>query len=84
LLKDPRDYRKMLPAFPLMLRREGEIKMLPGELKELQLGDEILFCGLSEAFRQVEWTVNNYNVLQYVLTGKEENKTLLSRWLNKE
>lgn len=82
-LKDPRNRDKMLRAFPLMLRRAEQIKVLPGELEELQPGDEILFCGLSEAFRQVEWTVNNYNVLQYVLTGQEESHTLLARWLTK-
>ncbi len=81
-LKDPRDRSQMLPGFPLMLRRGEEIKILPGELTELQLGDEILFCGLSKAFTQVEWTVNNYNVLQYILTGKDANNTLLSRWFN--
>ncbi len=83
-LKDPRDRKKMLPVFPLMLRRGDEIKMLPGELKELQFGDEILFCGLNTAFKQVEWTVNNYNVLQYVLTGKEMSNTLLSRFFSKD
>jgi Trk K+ transport system NAD-binding subunit len=83
-LKDPRDRKKMLPVFPLMLRRGEEIKMLPGELKELQFGDEILFCGLNAAFKQVEWTVNNYNVLQYILTGKEMSNTIFSRFINKD
>jgi hypothetical protein len=67
-----------------MLRRGEEIKMLPGELKELQFGDEILFCGLNAAFKQVEWTVNNYNVLQYILTGKEMSNTIFSRFINKD
>ncbi|WP_372742174.1 TrkA family potassium uptake protein, partial [Neptunomonas sp.] len=83
-LKDPRDRSQVLPAFPLMLRRGENIKILPGELTELDLGDEILFCGLSKAFKQVEWTVNNYNVLQYILTGKDASSTLLSRWFNKD
>jgi voltage-gated potassium channel len=83
-LKDPHNRSHMLPAFPLMLRRGEEIKMLPGELKELERGDEILFCGLSKASTQVEWTVNNYNILQYVLTGKDSHTTLLSRWFNKD
>lgn len=83
LLKDPRNRKEMLDAFPLMFRREGEIKMLPGELKELAEGDEILFCGLAPAFKQVEWAVNNYNVLQYVLSGKESS-SWLGRYLNKE
>lgn len=84
LMKDPRDRSKMLPVFPLMLRRGNEVKLLPGELKELQLGDEILFCGLTQAYRQVEWTANNYNVLRYVLTGEEVSNTLLHRWFNRK
>lgn len=79
-LKDPRDRSRMLPIVPLMLRHNGNVKVLPGELKELEAGDEVLFCGLTQAFKQVEWTVNNYNVLQYVLTGVDNNNTLLSRW----
>ncbi|MCP8689546.1 potassium channel family protein [Marinobacterium sedimentorum] len=82
LMKDPRDRTCSLACLALMHRRGTEVRLLPGELCELQEGDELLFCGLSEALHQMEWTVNNYNLLQYLLTGRENSDSLLSRLLN--
>ncbi|NVK43343.1 MAG: NAD-binding protein [Oceanospirillaceae bacterium] len=81
LAKDPRNRERQLPCIVLMHRRGEAIDMLPGELLELQAGDEILFCGLGEAQREMEWTLKNFNVLQYVLTGEEHSHTILSRLL---
>ncbi|MCV6612490.1 MAG: NAD-binding protein [Amphritea sp.] len=83
LLKDPRHRKDQLPCFPLMLRRQDELDLLPGELTLLQAGDEILFCGLSEAHSQMEWSVNNYNILYYLLTGEEPSHNVLARILKK-
>lgn len=84
LMKDPRDRSCSLACLPLMHRRGDEVRLLPGELLELREGDEILFCGLSTALHQMEWTVNNYNLLQYLLTGQEHSHTLLSRLLRSD
>lgn len=81
--KNPHNRNRNLHAFPLMLRREGNIDMLPGELDQLQPGDEILICGLNKANRRMQWTANNYNVLQYILTGNDASNSLLSRLLQK-
>ena len=81
--KNPHNRNRNLHAFPLMIRREGRIDMLPGELDQLQPGDEILICGLNKANRRMQWTVNNYNVLQYILTGNDASNSLLSRLLQK-
>lgn len=81
--KDPYDRKRNLRAFPLMLRRDGVVDMLPGELDQLQLGDEILICGLNKSNRRMQWTVNNYNVLHYILTGNDASNNLLSRILQK-
>lgn len=81
--KNPHNRNRNLHAFPLMLRREGDIDMLPGELDQLQPGDEILICGLNKANRRMQWTANNYNVLQYILTGNDASNSLLSRLLQK-
>lgn len=81
--KDPYNRKRNLHAFPLMLRRAGVIEMLPGELDLIQPGDEILICGLNKSNRRMQWTVNNYNVLHYVLTGNDASNNLLSRFLQK-
>lgn len=81
--KDPHDRKRNLHAFPLMLRRGELVDMLPGELDIIQPGDEILVCGLNKANKRMQWTVNNYNVLHYILTGNDANNNLLSRFLLK-
>lgn len=81
--KNPHDRNRNLHAFPLMLRRGELIDMQPGELDLLQPGDEILICGLNKAYRRMQWTVNNFNVLQYILTGNDASNSLLSRFLQK-
>ena len=81
--KDPHNRKKNLHAFPLMLKRGDFIDMLPGELDELQEGDEVLICGLNKSNRRMQWTVNNYNVLHYVITGNDASNSLLSRFLQK-
>lgn len=83
LMRDTRDRKHNLPCFPLMLRRGEELELQPGELDELQVNDEILFCGLSEAHAQMEWSVNNYNILFYLLTGEEPSHNLLAKILKK-
>mgnify|MGYP007048011688 FL=1 len=40
LMKDPRYRKDRLPCFPLMFRRNGDLKLLPGELTVLHEGDE--------------------------------------------
>jgi len=82
-LKDPRDRMKTLKAFPLLIRRGDELMMLPGELTVLQPDDEVLFCGLSRSAGRMDWTVTNYNVLHYVLTGTDDSNNLLARWLKR-
>ncbi|WP_415890457.1 NAD-binding protein [Neptuniibacter sp. SY11_33] len=81
--KDPHNRKKNLHAFPLMLKRGDFIDMLPGELDELQEGDEVLICGLNKSNRRMQWTVNNYNVLHYIITGNDASNSLLSRFLQK-
>ena len=81
--KDPYNRKRNLHAFPLMVRRGTNIEMLPGELDLIEPGDEVLICGLNKSNRRMQWTVNNYNVLHYVLTGNDASNNLLSRFLLK-
>jgi len=83
LNKDPRRRDRMLPCFPLLLKTAEGVHLLPGELHELQSGDEVLFCGLDVAKRRMEWSVNNYNVLHYLLTGEDPPHSILARLLRR-
>jgi Trk K+ transport system NAD-binding subunit len=84
LYRNPRQRDKMLPCFALLLRNADGVRILPGELTELKEGDEILCCGLGNVLRQMEWTVNNYNVLYYVITGEDPPHSLLARLLRRQ
>lgn len=81
--KSPYNRDRNLHAFPLLHRRGDTIEMLPGELDELQEGDEILICGLNKAKYRMQWTATNYNLLHYVLTGEDASNTVLSRLLKR-
>jgi len=83
LMKDPRDRLQVLDCFALLMRRTGEVQLQPGELNELMPGDELLFCGTTEAYRQMQWTISNFNMLHYVLKGDDASNNLLSRLLKK-
>jgi len=79
-MKDPRNPHLALPAFPIMLKRGEKYKLLPGELTVLQAGDALLFCGLSEAHYQMQWTTANYNVYRHVIGDADALGGWLGRW----
>lgn len=81
LIKNPHDPRETLRCFPLMLRRGGEVHLLPGELTLLEPEDELLFCGLERELKRMEWTVYNHSTLHYMLTGLELTESRLRKWL---
>jgi len=84
LYRNPRQRDVVLPCFTLLLRNAEGVRILPGELTELQPGDEILCCGLGKVWYQMEWTVKNYNVLYYVITGDDPPHSLLARLLRRQ
>jgi len=84
LYRNPRQRDVVLPCFTLLMRNAEGVRILPGELTELQPGDEILCCGLGKVWYQMEWTVKNYNVLYYVITGEDPPHSLLARLLRRQ
>jgi len=41
----------------------------------------LMFCGQKEARQQMQWTIQNDDVLMYVLTGEEHPSGYLWKWL---
>lgn len=79
--QDPRDRDILLPALPLLLKRgESEILLPPGDTL-LETGDRILFCGRPEAASRMQWTLNNLNALEYIITGIDRPSGYLWRRL---
>lgn len=85
LTAHPQNRTTQLPAMALMVVRNSEVILLPADDFELRIEDEILFCGRSRVLAQMLWTVYNYNVLRYVMSGAEaENGYLWQRFFRKQ
>ncbi len=71
LAAHPHDRERQLPALPLMIKRGEDVILLPGQEQSMRIGDQVLYCGQARVLAQMLWTVNNENVLRYVITGHE-------------
>ncbi len=80
-LQHPQHRETALPCLPLMLRRNHENILTPSPETALKLGDEILFCGRSLARKQMQWTQNVTDYLDYVIHGKIPPTICLPAWL---
>jgi Trk K+ transport system NAD-binding subunit len=77
LTKSPEDRGKMLSLLPLLVKRGEELFFEPGELLELKVGDQILFCGTLDAIRDQRWAFENSRSLQYLVDGTEPSRGFL-------
>ena len=82
LSRHPRDRDERLNTVALMLSRGSEDRLLPEPATVLKPGDRILFCGRRDSGRQMEWVLNNRNVLEYLRTGASRAEGLIWRWLS--
>lgn len=81
---DPRDRSERLVSVPLMVQSPGESPiLLPDDDYVLHVGDRILFAGLPNARSSMSWLINNYNALEYVLTGEERPSGIIWQWFAK-
>ena len=80
LFRDPRNRNTYLPCIPLMLRRGYDNILQPEDDTKIKGGDRLMFCGQNEARQQMQWTVQNDDVLMYVLTGEEHPSGYLWKW----
>lgn len=71
LMRDNADREVTLPAVVLMVVRQGESFLLPGDEFRLKAGDALLIAGRHAARSALNLTLQNANVLDYVLTGRD-------------
>ncbi|MBW9259664.1 MAG: NAD-binding protein [Candidatus Thiodiazotropha sp. (ex. Lucinisca nassula)] len=83
LSTDPRDRTSPLPCIPLMLLRHNDFSLLPGPDLVVQKDDRLLFCGRVSAKHRMEWTLQNENALNYILTGETRPQGWIWRRLQK-
>ncbi len=69
LMRDPWDRERALSVVPLLLAREADRVLLPGEEEPLATGDRLLLCGESSAITRLEWAMCHASTLEYVRAG---------------
>ncbi len=83
LLSDPADRDRRLECVPLVLQSGAEPHVLPELSTPVQAGDQILFCGSPRAYRLLDATMNNDYLLGYLMTGVEEPRGHIMKWLHR-
>jgi voltage-gated potassium channel len=81
LLRDSADRTVMLPAVALMVERNGEETLLPGDDFMLRTGDAILIAGRRGVRSALNLTLQNVNAMHYLFTGEDRSASWLARWL---
>ena len=83
LITDPRKRRYQLQCLPLLLKRGEDFTLLPDVSDSVLPGDQILFCGRYGVAQMMEWTLNNFNTLRYVVTGETRPDGYVWRWIER-
>jgi len=81
ITRDPSNREAQLACVPLVVRSAGNVSVMPRADRAVYPGDEILFCGSSRGYAALDATLNNDYTLTYVVTGVEETRSIVLRWL---
>lgn len=81
IMGDPRNRDKRLKVIPLFLKRGGGNVILPEENRILRHGDRFLMCGDDEASEMMEWSIRNYKILEYLITGDSRPSGYIMKWV---
>ena len=84
LCTDPRDVTTALPCVPMLLKRQHEGILVPGNETILQPGDQLLFCGRHGAEDHMRWTSKNFNALNFICTGNDNPTGYVWRLLSRQ
>lgn len=81
ILRDGTDREQPLAAVPLLIERDGRLFLLPGNDFALIAGDNLLLASSPSTRRNLEYTLQNPNELDYVLEGDNHTSSWLWRKL---
>ncbi len=84
VLRDPEDRNRRLACLPLVMESGQEPVVMPALTTALRPGDRVLFCGTPHAVRLLEATLNNEYTLRYLITGVDEPRGYVMRWLTRK
>lgn len=72
--------KKTLDLVPLLLVRQHEQILLPKPNMPLEMHDQILFCGTSQAKFALPLSLNNIKTMTYVVDGIEFPESVVWRY----
>ena len=81
VLADPAQRDRRLPCVPLVVQSGDEVTAMPALSRPVRPGDRILFCGRNEAYHLLDASLNNEYTLRYLITGIDEPRGWVLRWL---
>ncbi len=84
LARDPRNRDIQLDLAPLLLVRDRAPVLLPDYSIQIKHGDHILFCGLHSAKIALSQTLNNPNILSYIINGETIPDSFIWRWFDRK
>ena len=83
LLKDPRDITAALPGVAIYIKHADHSEtLLPENDTQLQVGDQLLFCGQPNAETHMRWSAQNLHALNHISSGYDGPSGSLWRWLD--
>ena len=83
LLTDPRDITAALPCIAFYIKHTNyDEELLPENDIQLQIGDQLLFCGQTDAEIHMRWSASNLHALNYISSGYDLPSGSLWRWLD--
>lgn len=78
---DPLSNTHKLKCVPLLLKRDGNSKIMPADETAIEDGDQILFCGMREAMNSMNWILTAMASLNYVMQYEIEPESWLLKIL---
>lgn len=83
LMRKPSSREATLACIPLLLKRGETETLMPEPDALLQAGDRVLFCGEREARHLQSLCLYSFDVLGYLLTGRNAPGGTIWRWLGR-
>ncbi len=81
ILKSPIQRQQDLCCLPLMVERNSNKVLSPNNDFMIQAGDQILFCGISQAEQHISHCMLDIHSLNYIMSLNDAPDSLLARYL---
>ena len=81
ILRDPVDPTRRLACVPLVATSESGPVVMPELSAPVRPGGQILLCGTPQALRLLDATLNNEYTLRYLVSGVDEPRGIVMKWL---